>query len=598
VGRNDTAGYFYYVMELADALEGPRAEGQSPSKSEVAAAKETSRQPPLGKAAIWDTRNLASYTPRTLAAELKLRGRLPLEECIQIGLSLTEALGHLHRQGLVHRDVKPSNIIFVDGVPKLADVGLVTTVGQALSFVGTEGFIPPEGPGTHQADLYSLGIVLYVLSTGKSHQDFPEPPADLPSQADHNRWLEFDAVVQKACQPSVRERFQSAEQMHEELALLADGESVRQRRSTQHRRAVGIRLGLISVAVASLLLGWPRLRGLRTGYTPDPETALLYEQGRWHYSQLTPEHHVKALGFLTQAVQRDPKFIQPYAEMAALYTWAMLPEVTNDHVRLLRTREIADRALVVGPDQAEGHIALSWCHFLERDWRGAEAEIVRAIQLNSKVAIAHDIYSFYLTMLERFPEAHREAQRAEEVETSASKRASAIIDTWVFIGERRFDLAVARLKQVLELDENFAWGHLYLASCYQEQTNYLASLDEFEKYDVLASQDAAKFGPAYGAVRQAYNTQGEQGYWRKVIELTLAQRSLPEAQRLVSELFNESWLGGYYAKLGEKQKALDELEKHFDEVNIWHQIKFEPIFDNLHGEPRYQMLVKRAGLRP
>jgi tetratricopeptide (TPR) repeat protein len=340
------------------------------------------------------------------------------------------------------------------------------------------------------------------------------------------------------------------------------------------------------------------LRGPKAGHTPDLETLRLYEDGRWHYSMLTPEHHVLALKSLTQAVQRDPQFLQPYAEMAALYAWAMLPEVTNDTVRLLRTREIADKALAVDPNQAEGHIALSWCRFLERDWRAAEDEIVRAIQLNPRVAIAHDIYSFYLTMLERYPEAHREAQRAEEVETSASKRTSAIVDTWPFIGERRFDLAEARLKQVLEMDENFAWGHLYLGFCYQDQFKYLESLDEFKKYDVLAGPAQAKLAPAYDAVRQAYESQGEQGYWRKVIEITLAQRVIPADQRLVSELFNETYFGGYYAKLGEKQKALDELEKHFDEVNVWNNIKFEPIYDNLHGEPRYHALVRRAKLQP
>ena len=58
--------------------------------------------------------------------------------------------------GLIHRDIKPSNIIFVNGIPKLADIGLVAEQSEAKSFVGTEGFIPPEGPGTPRADIYSL----------------------------------------------------------------------------------------------------------------------------------------------------------------------------------------------------------------------------------------------------------------------------------------------------------------------------------------------------------------------------------------------------------------------------------------------------------
>ena len=102
-----------------------------------------------------------------------------MEECVQLGLTLTAALSQLHQQGLVHRDIKPSNIIFVNGTPKLADIGLMARVSDPRSFVGTAGFIPPEGPGTSQADLYSLGKVLYEISTGKDRQDFPELPAEL-----------------------------------------------------------------------------------------------------------------------------------------------------------------------------------------------------------------------------------------------------------------------------------------------------------------------------------------------------------------------------------------------------------------------------------
>ena len=106
-------------------------------------------------------------------------------ECLAIGLSLTRALGVLHRHGLVHRDIKPANIIFVGGVPKIADIGLVAASGQA-SFVGTEGYVPPEGPGTVQADLFSLGKVLYEMSMGSDRLDFPALDSDftaLPEKA-------------------------------------------------------------------------------------------------------------------------------------------------------------------------------------------------------------------------------------------------------------------------------------------------------------------------------------------------------------------------------------------------------------------------------
>ncbi len=111
--------------------------------------------------------------PRTLKADLDRHRRLSAADSIKLGISLTEGLQALHQHGLTHRDIKPSNIIFIDSVPKLADIGLVAATGQN-SFVGTEGYVPPEGPGTAQADVFSLGKVIYEVSTGKDRLDFPE----------------------------------------------------------------------------------------------------------------------------------------------------------------------------------------------------------------------------------------------------------------------------------------------------------------------------------------------------------------------------------------------------------------------------------------
>jgi serine/threonine protein kinase len=129
----------------------------------------------------------AGYYPRTLASDLKQRGKLPLDECIALGLSLATALEHLHGHGLIHRDIKPSNVIFVNGVPKLADIGLVAQKDSTVSFVGTRGYFPPEGPGSAQADLYSLGKVLYEISTGLDRRRCAELPEDLRTWADRQQ---------------------------------------------------------------------------------------------------------------------------------------------------------------------------------------------------------------------------------------------------------------------------------------------------------------------------------------------------------------------------------------------------------------------------
>jgi serine/threonine protein kinase len=136
VGRDDSAGCFYYVMELADPVGTHRPEKERRSAEDTLAASEP--------------RTLEMYSPRTLAADLRAGNRLPVTEVLTLGIQLADALGHLHRNHLVHRDVKPSNVIFLHGQAKLADIGLVTGADEARSFVGTEGFIRRKARGLHR----------------------------------------------------------------------------------------------------------------------------------------------------------------------------------------------------------------------------------------------------------------------------------------------------------------------------------------------------------------------------------------------------------------------------------------------------------------
>ncbi len=231
IGRNEAAGYFYYVMELAD--DASRAPGPEPADEANLLS------------GVW------SYVPRTLASEIRARGRLPVQECLTLGLTLSLALEHLHRHGLIHRDVKPSNIVFVNGIPRLADIGLVTQATEAESFVGTEGFIPPEGPTSAQSDIYALGKVLYEASMGKDRQQFPEPFSGLGTDSESRVLMELNAILLRACARSTRERYGSAGQMHADLALLHSGQSVKQKHALERRvkllsrAAVGIAAALV-----------------------------------------------------------------------------------------------------------------------------------------------------------------------------------------------------------------------------------------------------------------------------------------------------------------------------------------------------------------
>ncbi len=245
VGRDDAAGCFFYVMELADGVAGFEFGVSNSSAISQLEARDS---------------KLEAYSPRTLTAELKSRSRLPVSDAVSLGVQLAGALGHLHRHGLVHRDVKPSNVIFVHGQPKLADIGLVTGVHEERSFVGTEGFIPPEGPGSERADLFALGRLLYEAVTGKNRCDFPGLPDDLDRwpKSEREGLIELNEVLARACAPEAKKRHSNAADLAGDLNLILAGRSVRRAYGIERqlRRATWISVAALVLVLATTFSNW------------------------------------------------------------------------------------------------------------------------------------------------------------------------------------------------------------------------------------------------------------------------------------------------------------------------------------------------------
>jgi serine/threonine protein kinase len=125
---------------------------------------------------------------------------------------------------LIHRDIKPANILYVRGEPRLGDIGLVTAMAPSegrVSFLGTKGYMAPEGPGTASADVYSLGKLLYVVTTGSEPDAFPVLPGNVDQRPDRALLLRLNEVWLKACEPQAAQRMATAGEWMAALGAVA-----------------------------------------------------------------------------------------------------------------------------------------------------------------------------------------------------------------------------------------------------------------------------------------------------------------------------------------------------------------------------------------
>jgi serine/threonine protein kinase len=163
-----------------------------------------------------------------LGAMLRRRGALPVDSALRILRSVAGALDHAHARGIVHRDVKPGNIMMCsDGEPKLMDFGLAVMDGEELSvddkFLGTPAYMAPEqiarGDASLRSDLFSLAVVAYEMLTGQrpfqgadlgaiTWNVVHEPAPAITSIA--NLPPAFDAVFDRALAKNPLERFDMA----------------------------------------------------------------------------------------------------------------------------------------------------------------------------------------------------------------------------------------------------------------------------------------------------------------------------------------------------------------------------------------------------
>lgn len=162
---------------------------------------------------------LDEYRPKTLADVIEGEKALPLDECVKLGMALAKGLATLQRHHLLHRDIKPGNVIYVGGRPVLSDPGLLVEESEATSFVGTPGYVPPENFTDAASDIYSFGLTLKAASFGRRLEDLDKGPA-LEADTGAKFFPAWWRILNKATDPVPSRRYRSAKALLKELSSL------------------------------------------------------------------------------------------------------------------------------------------------------------------------------------------------------------------------------------------------------------------------------------------------------------------------------------------------------------------------------------------
>jgi len=513
-------------------------------------------------------------------AERVARGPLAEPEVVELAIQVAEALEAAHERGVIHRDLKPQNVmVTARGRVKVLDFGLATccledqglldsqSLTRELSPLGTVPYSAPEQllgrPVDERTDVFSLGALLHELLAGRppfrgaalaalTDAILHEPPPPLAFERPGVS-ADLEGIVRRCLEKRAEDRYANA------CALLDD-----------LRR------------VASGLPVTPPPRSRAASRPHDPEAHRAYLRGRRQWSKRTRTGLAKAIEEFEAAIDREPEHAQAWSGLADCYT--ILAPWLPPRLGFQKAIAAARRALEMQPDLAEAHASLAfavWYH--DWDWAGSEAGFQRAIALDPRYATGHQWYAELLTSLGRFDEAIARARAAEELDALSYAMPTTLVN--VFYYARRYEEAMEYHRRMVALGapDGSLGGIADRARILEQGGGAREAVAEYRA--ALGRDDDPRIRAGLAC---ALALAGEADAARAELA---ALAALP-AERHVPPYA----LAGPLALLGEHDAAFARLEEGLatrDRGMVW--IGVNPRLDPLRGDPRFASVLERMG---
>ena len=318
----------------------------------------------------------------------------------------------------------------------------------------------------------------------------------------------------------------------------------------------------------------------------DPEAYEMYLKGRYFWNKRNEAAYLKAIEYFNQAISRDPEYARAYSGLADAY--ALLGSWPNAEVprkvAMPRAKEAALTALKLDDSLAEAHASLAFVEMhYEWDWKESEREFRRAIELNPNYATGHQWFAYWLMAQGRRDESIAENELARKADPLSIIIRTDAADLLCAAG--RFDEAIRKVQEAMDLDPDFRLAHYFLALAYSGKQMYPEALAEYQKSVALDSKDEwslSGLGWVYALMHDRMNA-------KKII------RRLKQDARERPDLALE--IAIIYSALEEKDEAFAWLERAYQNrdgglmfVNsYWY-------FGRIRSDPRFAPFVRRIGL--
>jgi tetratricopeptide (TPR) repeat protein len=323
---------------------------------------------------------------------------------------------------------------------------------------------------------------------------------------------------------------------------------------------------------------------LASGHVVNPQAYEAYLKGLYYWNKRTELGFQQAVEYLKRSIELDPNYAPAYAGLSnsnmalSYYEFRPVKEMMVDALPAAR------KAIALDDSLAESHTSLAMLTYIGGwDWKTAENEYKRAIDLDPRYTVAHHFYSDFLSAMGRHDEALAQERQALQLEPQ-----SPIINTWIakrHYQARHYNEGIAAVQKALELEPNFTPALLQEGLLCVELKHYDEAIEALQKA-VNISHGGLIYVATLGYAQAAAGKKAE------------ARATLAQLQKLSKSAYVPSYyIATIYVALGENDNAFKWLDRAYDEHSAWIvNLNVDPALDPLRKDPQFASLVRRVGL--